>query len=203
MNHAHRDTPEAPAPAPRAVRWWFALRQALPSLAFLLLVLAPLAIGGAYVYQKHRYALGVLDDLQPRYARLLGLQQSADTLAQRAQLAQVALQQRLYPADADPGATANEALQRARALLEEAGLSIEVSQTAPVQDEGPALQRIGLTFTAEGDMAAIVAGMQKLQAAQPVIGVLKTTIRPAGLTPPSSNPKLKVQLQLAVWKPRS
>jgi general secretion pathway protein M len=167
------------------------------------IVLAPLVLAAAYVYQKHQDAQRMLDELQPRYARLLGLQQHAPALADAAEQAQAALSQRLYGPDADPGATANEALQRARSLLEEAGLGIEASQTSPAQDDGPLLQRIPLAFTAEGDLAAILAGLQKLHTASPAIRVVKLTLRPAGLAPPSSNPKLKLQLNLAVWRPKA
>ncbi|OBS31923.1 hypothetical protein A9O67_11440 [Tepidimonas fonticaldi] len=166
------------------------------------MLVVPAALLGVYVYDKHRQVTAALQDLAPRYARLLGLQQQAAPLADLAQAAQAALEQRLYVAATDPGAVANEALQRARTALEEAGLSIEASQAAPAQDDGP-LQRIGLNFTAEGDMAAIVAGLQKLQSSRPAIRVLKIAIRPAGLTPPSSNPRLKLQLNLAVWRQKA
>jgi general secretion pathway protein M len=193
----------AAAATPGAPAWHARLRRVLAALLVAAIVLAPLAIVAAYVYQKHQNAQRMLDELQPRYARLLGLQQQAPALADAAQQAQAALDQRLYGPDADPGATANEALQRARTLLEEAGLGIEASQTSPAQDDGPLLQRIPLTLTAEGDMAAILAGLQKLHTATPAIRVVKLTLRPAGLAPPSSNPKLKLQLNLAVWRQKA
>jgi len=193
----------ATAAPPSAPAWQGRLRRFSAVVLVAAIVLAPLALAVAYVYQKHQNAQRMLDELAPRHARLLGLHQQAPVLAAAAERARAALSQRLYGPDADPGAAANEALQRARSLLEEAGLGIEASQTSPAQDDGPLLQRIPLTFTAEGDMAAILAGLQKLHTASPAIRVVKLTLRPAGLAPPSSNPKLKLQLNLAVWRQKA
>ncbi|MDM7462908.1 MAG: type II secretion system protein GspM [Tepidimonas taiwanensis] len=198
-----RTTPRTTPPghAKRAALGARALRAAwvLPWLAALIV---PAGLLAGYVYQKHRQLTAALQDLAPRYARVLGMQEQAATLSDLAQSAQAALQQRLYVAATDPGVVANAALQRARTALEEAGLSIEASQAAPVQDDG-ALQRIGLNFTVEGDAAAIAAALQTLQSSRPAIRVLKFAIRPAGPTPPSSNPRLKLQLSLAVWRQKA
>jgi len=177
------------------------LRVAKAALSLLILwaaLLLPVGAGAFYLYQKHQQLDAALHDLAPRYARLAGLQQHAELIHQLAQSAQMALEQRMYVAT-EASAVANDALQRARAALEESGLSIEASQAGVPQDDG-ALQRVGLNLTVEGDIAAIVAGLQKLQASRPAIRVLKLSIRPAGLTPPSSNPRLKLQLVLAVWR---
>lgn len=180
----------------RLRRWANAAAWALLWLAIVAAVPAAVAW---YVVGKHRWAQRNLDELAPQYARLAGLVEHASALEERAQQAQAAVHLRLHGAEADAQALANETLQRVRGALEQAGVAIESSQTTPAQDEGP-IQRVGANVVAEGDLPAVARALAQLRAQQPPIHVVRLTLRTMGPVPPNSNPRLKVQLQVAAWK---
>ena len=106
-------------------------------LAFLLLLAVPLAVLmglGVYAFQKYRWASQQLADLEPRYARMLGLQQQQagieEALAQqRAQLGQYA-----YPASTEGTQAGNAALQQVRGLMTSAGMLISSAQALPARE---------------------------------------------------------------------
>ena len=55
--------------------------EALLLVLIALIVVLPLALGGVFVFQKHQWAQNQLAALEPRHARLQGLQESAQNLA--------------------------------------------------------------------------------------------------------------------------
>ena len=53
------------------------LRQGAILIGSILICLLPFAVAGAYIYHKHQWAQARLDELEPRYARLAGLEAQA------------------------------------------------------------------------------------------------------------------------------
>ena len=89
------------------------LRRETAALAITLAALAlPLAGVTVYVYQKHQWAQNRLSELEPRYARLLGMEAGSERLAQARERAQAQLAQYIYPQDQDANQTGNDVHQR-------------------------------------------------------------------------------------------
>ena len=94
-------------------------------LALTVLVLAtPVIAGGLYVYNKHQWALARLAELEPRYARFIGMEAGQKELAKATEHAQSLLQQYVYPQDKDLNQAGNDAQQRVRDILSAAGLQV-------------------------------------------------------------------------------
>ena len=93
-----------------------------------LVLLAPLALLGAYVGQKHQWAEQRLAELEPRHSRLLGLQ------AQKAEVDAALLQanalrsQYVYPSDQDAAQTGNAAQQRRSANPQQPGAACQTGK---------------------------------------------------------------------------
>lgn len=133
-----------------------------------LVLLAPLALLGAYVGQKHQWAEQRLAELEPRHSRLLGLQ------AQKAEVDAALLQANalrshyVYPSDQDAAQTGNAAQQRVRDIFSSAGLQILSSQVLPAKPE-KGFDRIPLLVRVEGDMLAMQSALAVLNSQSPII----------------------------------
>ena len=76
-------------------------REAATVLITLALLALPLAVVGVYVYQKYQWAEKRLNEVEPRYARLLGLDTNRDALAQAHTKGQALIAQYVYSQEQD------------------------------------------------------------------------------------------------------
>lgn len=173
--------------------------------AVVLLLLLPLGGIGAYVFHKHQWAQSRLEELEPRYARMVGLD------AQRAEIAEVLAQvhaargKYVYPAEQDATQAGNAAQQKVRDLLNAAGLQISSSQVLPSKpDKG--YERIPITVRAEGDWLAVQSALAVLSSQVPVIIVDEFEVQIVGglgNTSPKVQPRLAVYFSFSALKEKS
>lgn len=145
-----------------------ALRRAALLALTVLLVLAPLLVGAWYVAAKHAWAQERLAELEPRYARLLGMQQQKQELQTAHQRAMQAFSSYIYPPAQDDTQTGNQAQQKVRDLFTAAGLQIISSQVLPAKDDR-GFDRIPLVVRAEGELLALQSALAVLGQQQPAI----------------------------------
>lgn len=184
-------------------RWKLPGLRASLSVAVTLLVLLALAgMAVAYVAHKHRWAQDLLAQIEPRHARLLGLRAAGPEL--EAQLAQARreLERLAYAAAVDATQAGNDAQQRVRRVLEQAGLQVLSSQVLPaVEDQG--LDRIPLALRVDGPLAALQAALAGLAAEAPIVAVDSMTVQTIGAVRAGQVPdRLSVQLVLSVMRAR-
>ena len=148
------------------------LNRQRPEFLWLLLAgaLMLLALGWASwtVVVKHRQASGLLADIEPRHARLAGMLQNKELLAQAESALQANFSEYVSPAEEDPGQIANAALQRVRELASARGLRVTSSQTAAPRDEN-GFDRIGLNLRVEGEWPQLVDLLRELPQQRPLI----------------------------------
>ena len=165
-------------------------------------VLIPLLAAVWYVAEKHQWAQEQLSKLEPRHARLLGLEaQKADIASVLAQANQ-ARSQYIYPAGQDSTQTGNVAQQKVRDIFNAAGLQIRSSQVLPSKTEN-GFDRIPLTLRTEGDLIAVQSALAVLSSQLPIIIVDDLEIQLIGglaVANPKFAPKLSVQFGLSVLR---
>lgn len=136
----------------------------------LLLILAPFAFGGLYVWQKHEAALEKLAQWEPRHARLQGiLAQQADFVT-ASQQAQSLLNVFVYPAESDGTKVANEAQQRIKTALEQSGLRVESIRVSEGVESGDFL-RLKITARLDGNINQLFKALLLLREQQPILMV--------------------------------
>lgn len=176
-----------------------------PEALFLLVaaavVLVPLLLLGGYVVQKHQYASARLQEVEPRYARLLGLQQSEKELADAQAATQALLARHVYPVELDASQTGNAVQQRTRDLFTKAGLQVVSSQVLPSKAEGP-FDRVPLAVRAEGDLLAFQSALVVLAAQSPSIIVQAVNVQTVGVVKADTAQRLAVQFDLYVLRSR-
>ncbi|MDR0274980.1 MAG: type II secretion system protein M [Burkholderiaceae bacterium] len=146
----------------RAEQLW-----ALAAAAVLLLALL---LGGGYLVRKHLWARETLASVDPRHARLAGLIQNQEHIAQIQQQLQANLTEYSYGSDRDAADIGNAVLQRVRNLADAHGLRVASSQVGtPKEDPEQGFDHIGLELRLEGNWAATLDLLRELATVRPAI----------------------------------
>lgn len=168
------------------------------TLGTVLLALAGITV---FILQKHQMAQSQLAELEPRYARLLGLQASRADLVHAETEARALLVRYAYPSTQDVSQAGNDAQQRVRAVFSGAGLEVASSQVLPPKED-KFFDRIPLTVRLEGELVALQSALMVLSGQSPVIIVDGFTVQTIGFVKAEMPQKLSVQFNLSVLRAR-
>lgn len=132
------------------------------------IVVAILVAAGFYAWERQQAAESALADIEPRHARLLGLQGSDVPLKKAVLGAFEGLRRWAYPSDQDPGKAGNDVQQRARRAAEVGGMNIVSSQVLPPRVEG-GVEQIPVSLTLEGPLQSLQATLANMTGDRPAI----------------------------------
>jgi len=177
-------------------------RQNLGIVVVLLALLLPLALAAAYLFSKYQWAGNAVAALEPRYARLLGLEASQPELKQAIAQSTALLSRQVYPASQDVSQAGNDAQQRIRNIATRAGLSIMSSQVLPPKAEKQ-FDRVPLTVRLEGELPALQAALVALAAESPAINFESFLVQTIGAVKPEVPQRLSVQFNLFILRAKS
>jgi general secretion pathway protein M len=163
--------------------------------ALLLVVL----LGGQYVLSKRQWAVDKLAEIEPRYARLLGLRDAGGQLEASLKEARAALSRLGYPAARDAAQVGNDLQQLVRRALQTAGMTVASSQVlAPRSDSG--VDRISVSVQAEGALSSLQVALAALQAETPAILVDGLILQPTGRSAEDGTPIVSCRFTVAVLR---
>ena len=171
----------------------------------LLLFLLPLILVGGYIANKHQWAQSRLAELEPRYARLKGLDLQRDEIDQALARALQLRAEYVYPASQDIAQTGNTVQQKLRDLLTQAGLTVVSSQVLPAKEE-KGFDRIPLSIRAEGELLSVDSALAVINEQLPVMLLGDIEVRNQGnlqLMNEKIAPHLTLQLSVSVLRERS
>lgn len=185
--------------SPRQLRARLTLGIALGGL--LLLLAVPLG----YLVDKTAWANGVIEEIEPRHARLLGLEEVGERIERERAKADATLAALVYPASLDIDRAGADLQQRLRSVAQQAGLNILGSQIvtvppSPVRDGAPAelFERIAVNINLIADLSALQNMLAALQQQQPTILVESLSLRPERDT--GEGARLNVQARLNAFR---
>lgn len=168
-------------------------RAAISFFSVLGLALGLLSVAGWYGFAHYESSQARLAEIEPRHARLLGLQK-ADAPFRKAVLdAHAHLQRWMYPADQDVGKAGNDLQQRARRAAEVGGMGIVSSQVLPPRVEGKT-ELVTVTLTVEGTLQALQLTIAAMERDAPALFVDSLSIRMVE----KGDPKLPQQVVAAM-----
>lgn len=170
-----------------------------------IILLLPFAWGGYYMAQKHHWAQTKLAELEPRYARLKGMQEQSGELSSALARAQALRLRYVYPATQDATQAGNAAQQRVRDIFSSAGLQIISSQVLPPKIE-KGFDLIPLTVRAEGEILALQSALAVLSSQVPIIVLNELDVQVQGglgNVNPKLAPRLSAQFGFSVLRERS
>lgn len=170
-------------------------------LAVAVLLLPLLGLGG-FVYYRHVWAQERLAELEPRYARLVGLEQQKGRLEQAVAQASAIVDLYTYSANQDATQAGNDAQRRVRDVFAKAGLEVMSSQVLPAKQEKQ-FDRIPITVRFEGELSAVQAAMVALGSLpQPTILVEGFSMQTIGAVKAEVAQRLGGQFNLYVLRVR-
>lgn len=169
-------------------------KEVLVLVGVFVVLMLPLLAGGFYVFNKHQWAQARLSELEPRYARLLGLLEQRTEISAALAQAKDAQVRYVYPATQDAAVAGNAAQQRVREILSTSGLQVSSSQVLPPKAV-KGYDRIPITVRAEGEWLAVQSALAVFSTQLPVIVVDEFEVQLLGGL---GNPGPKVQPRLAV-----
>lgn len=180
-------------------------REKLVLGATMAVVLLPLVAGGWYVLERHQVAQNQLTQLEPRYARLLGLEaQQADIDVQLARATE-ARAKYVYPATQDANQTGNVAQQKIREIFAAAGLQIISTQVLPAKEE-KGYDRIPMVVRTDGELLALQSVLAVLSSQLPIVVIDSLDIQTQASFvggDPKAAPRLAVTFGLVVLRERT
>lgn len=177
----------------------FSAAKVLAVILLGLFLLAPLAAGAWFVWQKNKIAHAKLDEIEPRYARMLGLSANANDLAKSVEQGNALLARHVYAATQDVTQVGNAAQQRSRDIFTTAGMDVVSSQILPVK-ASHGFEKIALAMRVEGSLMALQTGLATLVASQPTVWVEGYTVQTVGNVNANQPVRLTVALNLYVLK---
>jgi len=166
-----------------------------------LLLLALLAWAALFTLSVHGSAASRLAEVEPRHARIAGLLQNNEQIAQSDQALKANLTEYVYPSEEDPGQIGNLALQKVRDIASGHGLRVASSQVA-VPRENKGFDRIGLSLRVEGDWPQLQSLLRDLARQRPVIYSDTVQIGSQGGYAPGRPITVSAQFELYVLKER-
>lgn len=168
-----------------------------------LILLLPLVGTGLYAWNRHQLVQQLLADLEPRYARLLGLLQRQPDLKAMGVQANEQLARLTYPAGQDVSQAGNDAQQRIRSLFADSKLEVISIQVLPPPKEDSKFDRIPINLRVEGDLAGIQSALLRLSVQTPSVLVDSLSVQVIGAARPASIQRLGGQFNLSVLRVRS
>lgn len=162
-----------------------------------IIVLALVLVAGQYVYRKHQWAEEVLEQVEPRYARLLGLRDSDAALTQAINDARAAMARLGHASARDAAQIGNELQQVLRRAMQSAGLTVSNSQVMPARTEAR-LERIPVVVQGEGSVAALQLYLAALQGESPMIATENIAVQATGRMAVDGSPLVSVRHTVSV-----
>jgi general secretion pathway protein M len=165
-------------------------------------LLAVVVAAGQYVVRKHLWAAQRLEEIEPRYARLLGLRDSGAQLEEGLKQARDALPRLGHSAERDAAQVGNDLQQLARRALQSAGLSVTSSQVLPARGEA-GFERIGVSLQAEGPLNGLQLALAALQAETPRLTFDSVLVQSSGRFADDGTPIVSCRFTVTVLRLQS
>lgn len=171
------------------------------AIALALGLLVFVAGATAYVVSKHVWAQARLAELEPRYARLVGLGESGPALDAALVERRAFLSRHAYPASQDVARAGSDALQRARETFSRAGLEVASTQVLQAK-EVDGFDRIPLVLQLQGELPALQSALVVLPSPSPSLFVEGFNVQTMGMPRADGPQRLSVQANLFVLRAR-
>ena len=180
------------------IDWAAASRNRLLQVLVALVLLGGVA---AFAVSEHRWAQARLAEVEPRHARLLGLQASAASLEAALVERRAALARHAYLSSQDIARAGSDAQQRSREVFAKAGLEVSSTQVLPAKAVA-GYDRIPVVLRLEGEMAALHNALALLPAQSPSLFLEGFNVQTVGVPRADAAPRLNIQANLFVLRVR-
>lgn len=184
--------------APRKLRL---SKEQLLQLVTAIIVLVALVALASNVAQRHLFAQNMLDEITPRYERLLGIQASANDMQGLTQRSNDLLKAYAYPSSREATQIGTDIQQKLRTAFAGQGMSIQSSQVLPEEEDG-ALMAVPVELRIEGNIQGLRNALATLSSQRPLIQLRAITIQKGRKLNVNSPVLLTIQAKFFAWRER-
>lgn len=178
-------------------------RRAVVSVAITLGLALLLALAaGRYVVGQHLWSLEILEQIEPRHARFLGLRDTGGKLEEALKQTRAALSRLGYPADRDAAQVGNELQQMLRRAMQTAGIAVASSQVLDPRSEA-GFDRIVVALQAEGPLSGLQLALAALQAETPRLVFESVLLQSTGRTADDGSPVVNCRMTVVALRLQS
>lgn len=163
------------------------------------LALAVLAAGSVYVVRKHLWAQAKIEEITPRYERLLGVLESEAAMRQASQRSAQLLQAYAYPASQEAGQIGTDVQQKLRTVFNSAQMVIQSSQVLPEEEDG-ALLAVPVEVRLEGTLEGLRQALAALADQRPLVQVHSFSIQRGHKSNQYDPVRLRILARFFVWR---
>lgn len=168
---------------------------------WLVVLSALLTFAVSRVWLVHESTRQQLESLEPRYARMAGLDTERVRLQAVSTQASQALARHVYATGRDVSQAGNDAQQRVREVFSKAGLDVVSIQLLPAKPT-PQFDRIPVTLRVEGEVTALQAALAALPTTLPTLFVEGFTMQSASGLKPDGPVRVVAQFDLFALRAR-
>lgn len=166
-----------------------------------LIVLAALVVLTTNVIQRHLFAQNMLDEITPRYERLLGIEASANDMQGLTQRSNSLLTAYAYPASREASQIGTDIQQKLRTAFAGQNMSIQSSQVLPEEEDG-ALMAVPVELRIEGNLLGLRNAFAALSTQRPLIQLRSITIQKGRKLNANTPVLLTIQAKFFAWRER-
>lgn len=160
---------------------WIAVRRLDRGVVALLITLSLILLlvisAWSWLWVTYRSDVQNLQDLNPRIARQLGVQQAKEVLDEQVNQVTADISLVAYPADKSANEVNAELQQRVRQLFEASGMKTQGTQSLPVVEKA-GYQMVAIVLNAQGSMPSLTTALEKLTLEKPLIAVDRIVLQP-------------------------
>lgn len=173
------------------------------TIGMLAVLLLATSLGGWYfVVQKQSWLKSQIDFIEPRFARLKGLESELGSIVDSIDKLQAEMNKYLAGNGSDHNQVGNEALQRVRKILESSGFEVSSAQVViDVKNDG--FNKIGLIIKGDANINSLMTSLSGINDLRPILIVDSLVVQSTGLSQPHVAQRIVVQLNLSLIRGKS
>ncbi len=154
---------------------------------------------GAVVYNKHFWLEGQLATIEPRFARLTGLNDAQAQIADALQRAQAVVQRHAHVSELDSTQLGNDILSRVKQVLVAARFDVGSTQVL-VEGEHAGYEKITLVIKGEGDINSLMGALSGIYEQTPSIVLDSFSVQSTGFATQYAPQRVGAQFSLFVLR---
>lgn len=169
--------------------------------AFFLILLLSIGFGANVVYQKNIWLLSQLEYIEPRFARLKGIEPELKYMNEKIDDTNRGLALYIREVKGDPNQEGNEILQNVRKVLESSGFEANSAQVV-LDDKGDKFKKYSVIIKGEASVGSLMSSLSGLKDLKPVLIIDSMSVQSTGLSQPHVAQRIVVQLNLSSIRSR-
>lgn len=171
------------------------------NFVFFLILVSPIVFGAYVLYQKNIWLLSQLEYIEPRFARLKGVEPELEYMNKQIDDINQGLALYVREEKGDPNQEGNEILQNVRKILEVSGFEANSAQVV-LDGKSDKFKKYNVIIKGEASVGALMSSLSGLKDLKPILIIDSMSVQSTGLSQPHVAQRIVIQLNLSSIRSR-